>query len=372
MIFGKIDKYILKEFCKMFCYIVLCTIILVFFVNFLEFYGEIEDLKINIFDAIKIVFLRTPPVIESALYFIILLSNSFTLTKLSLTSELTAVLANKKSLIDIIIVESIFIFIFGLIYVSFFNPYISKMLKISNLIEKKYTNKEKDNYMFTTNGIWFKQTNIENDVDVGEIIFKANELYLENLEFKDVTVNFSMNNGAFQKRIKASSMRYMKDKFVLENCQVIKKDVEYLDEITIPTKLTENFLRQYIQNQYKDIDMVPFNELIMLIIEFKKSGLDTTKFVVKLYTMLLMPFMYVVMIVLSYAFLSINARKQDYILNIFKTIVGGFIVFMLQNVLIKLGSSGLIDELASTVIPFTLMLFTTAIIVIKKIKLCNF
>lgn len=372
MIFGKVDKYVLKEFCKMFIYIVLCTTILVFFVNFLEFYGEVEKLKIKIFDAIKIVLLRTPPVIESALYFIVLLSNSFTLTKLSLTSELTAILANKKSLVDIIIVQSVFIFIFGLVYVSLFNPYISKMLEISNNIEKKYTNKEKNNYMITKNGIWFKQPNMENDVEVGEIIFKANELYLENLEFKDTTVIFNLSNGAFQKKIKANSMKYMGDKFILENCQVIKKDVEYVDQIIIPTKLTENFLRQYIKNQYKDIDMMSFNELVKLIIEFKKSGLDTTKFVVKLYVMLLIPFMYVVMIILSYAFLSVNARRQDYILNIFKTIVGGFIVFTLQNVLTNLGSSGLIAEFASTVIPFVLMFFTAIIIVIKKIKLCNF
>lgn len=370
--FDKIDKYILKEFCKMFFYIMLCTIVLVFFVNFLEFYGEIEKSKIRIFDAVKIVFLRTPPVIESALYFIVLLSNSFTLTKLSLTSELTAVLSNKKSLINILIVQSIFIFFFGLVYITCVNPYISTMLQISNNIEKKYTNKGKDSYMSKKNGIWFKQTNIKNDINVGDIIFRAKELYIETLEFKDVTVLFINNNGLFQKKIKADSMKYTENNFILENCQVTKRNVEYLNKITISTKLTEKFLRQYIQNQYKDIDTIPFNQLLKLINEFKKSGLDTTKFTVKLYVIFLIPFMYVIMIVLSYAFLSINARKQDYALNIFETIIGGFIVFMLQNILIKLGSSGIINEFASTIIPFILMLFTAIIIVVKKIKLCNF
>ena len=372
MIFDKIDKYIFKEFCKMFFYIILCTTILVFFVNFLEYYNDIEKLKIGMFDAIKIVLLRTPPVIESTLYFIILLSNSFALTKLSLTSELTAIVSNKKSLVDIMIVESLFVFIFGILYVSCINPYISKMIKISNSIEKKYTNKEKDNYMSTKSGIWFKQTNIENNVNVGEVIVKAEELYLETLEFKNVNVIFTTNNNQFQKKINANSMQYNKEYFTLKNCQIVKNNVEYVDEVKIPTKLTEKFLKQYMQNQYKDVDAIPFNELLKLITEFKKSDLNTTKFIVKLYTMLLIPFMYIVMIMLSYAFLSINSRKQDYILNIFKTIMSGFIIYMLQNILMKLGSSGIISEFTSTVVPFILMLFATTIIIIKKLKLCNF
>ncbi len=372
MIFDKIDKYVFKEFCKMFFYMILCTAILVSFINFLEYYGDIEKLKIGIFDAIKIVLLRTPPVIESTLYFIILLSNSFALTKLSLTSELTAIVANKKSLIDTIVIESLFVFIFGIIHVLYINPYISKMLKISNDIEKKYTNKKKDDYMSTKSSIWFKQTNIENDVNIGEIIFKAEELYLETLEFKNVSLIFTTNNNLFQKRINADSMQYNKEYFTLKNCQTIKNDTKYVDEVKIPTKLTEKFLKQYVQNQYKDIDTIPFDELIKLIAEFKKSDLNTTKFIVKLYTMLLIPFMDVVMIILSYAFLSINSRKQDYILNIFKTIISGFTIYMLQNTLIKLGSSGIISEFTSTIIPFALMLFTTIIIVMKKLKLCNF
>ena len=78
------------------------------------------------------------------------------------------------------------------------------------------------------------------------------------------------------------------------------------------------------------------------------------------------------MIMISYIFLNINSRRQDYILNIFKTILCGFIIFMIQNISTKLGTSNILNPFLSTFIPFIIMLLITIVLMIKKIKLCNF
>ena len=374
MKFDKIDLYVLKEFCKMFLYMIVGTILFVFFIDFLEFYGKIERYNINILDAIKIVFYRTPTIIETALYFIILLSSSFTLTKLSLTSELVAINANKKSLLDIVTIKSIFIFLFGILYILYINPLTTKLSKTSIELERKYTKKEKIDYLSVKNGIWFKQSNIEDDVNIGEIIFRANKFYSDEMKFENVNITFVSNNNSFQKRIDSKVMEYKGNNFVLRDNNVLKGKYnnEHIEELVIPTKLTEKFLKQHIQNKYKDISTISFLELYKLIKEFKISNLDVNRFVIKQYTLILVPFMYVVMIMISYAFLNINSRKQDYILNIFKTIVCGFAIFTMQNVLTKLGTSGILNPFFSTFIPFFVILLITIIIMIKKIKLCNF
>ena len=371
--FNKINLYVIKEFCKMFIYITLSTILLVFFIDFLEFYSKVEKYNIKILDAIRIVLYKTPEIIDTALYFIILLSSSFTLTKFSLTSELVAVNAHKKSLFSLIKTKTFFIFIFGILYITFINPFMMNLSKKSIELENFYTKKDRK-YLSNKNGIWFKQNNIENNINIGEIIFKAEKFYDDKLEFENVDIIFTTDNHIFQKKIKSKSMIYDNDKFILNDNIVSKswQNMEMMDQIIIPTKLTKKFLKQYIQNRYEDIDSISLKELNKLIVEFEMSNLDTTRFLIKKYTMILVPFMYVIMAIIPYGFLNINARKQDYILNIFKIILCGFAIFVLQNILIKLGSGGVINIFYSTITPFLIILLLTIVIVIKKIKLCNY
>lgn len=374
MIFDKLNVYVLKEFIKMFLCMIFGTMIFIFFIDFLEFYGKIEKYNINILDAIKIVFYRVPTIIETALYFIILLSSVFTLTKLSLTSELVAINTNKKSLLDLVIIKSIFIFTFGIIYVFYVNPLITNLSKKSIKLENIYTKKNDINFLSVKDGIWFKQNNTENDINIGEVIFKAEKFYPNEIKFENVSIMFLGNNNLFQKRINCEYMTYKENNFYLKNNQILKGkyNLEYKDEIILPTKLTEKFLKQHIQNHYEDTSTLSFFELYKLIKEFKVSNLDIDRFVIKQYTLILIPFMYVIMIMISYVFLNINSRKQDYILNIFKTILCGFVIFMVQNISNKLGTSNILNPFLSTFIPFVVMLLVTTTLMIKKIKLCNF
>ena len=73
------------------------------------------------------------------------------------------------------------------------------------------------------------------------------------------------------------------NKFVLKNVYITKKDknLEFLNIFKIDTKLTEKFLKQKIQNEYQNIDTIPFRELNGMIKNFKESGLDSKKFVIK-------------------------------------------------------------------------------------------
>ena len=98
-------------------------------------------------------------------------------------------------------------------------------------------------------------------------------------------------------------MIYDNNKFILNDNIVSKswQNMEMMDQIIIPTKLTKKFLKQYIQNRYEDIDSISLKELNKLIVEFEMSNLDTTRFLIKKYTMILVPFMYVIMAIIPYA-----------------------------------------------------------------------
>lgn len=369
----KIDIYITKEFIKIFAYITLCISILVFLIDYMEFSSKIQKYNIPWFEALKIVLYKLPSLLESIFQFIILLASIFTLTKLSITSELVAINANKYSLWKILRGQIVFVLLFGIFSIAFLNPFFSKLDKISNLIKNKYTEKENNYYITSKKGIWLKQSYSESGIENGEVIIKAERVYLDSLLFKDVVLLFTDSNGFFFKRINAENMIFKDTDWIIYNAVILEKnkDLVIFDNLNIESKLTRDFIKQKIKNEYESISSASFWNLGELIKNFEESGLDATKFIIKKHTLILTPFVYLIMVLIAGIFSISNSRKSAYALNIGKTIIIGFLIFTVQNILFELGSSGFLSINISTWFPFTFIFLLTVIFLMKKIELCN-
>ena len=153
----RINIYLLKEFIKIFLLMLFSIFLLVFIIDFLEFSQNIHKHSIPPIDAIKIVLYRVPSMIESFLQFIILLSIVFTITKISIKSELTILYTNGFSSWKILKLYSVFIFIFGLVVIFFLNFLFSNLLKQSSIIENSYTKKENRYFVESYNYIKYKR-----------------------------------------------------------------------------------------------------------------------------------------------------------------------------------------------------------------------
>ena len=344
---NKINRYFLTEFIKIFLIILFSIFILVFIVDFLEFLPRIEKYLIPSFMAIKIILFRIPNMIEDFLEFIILLSIVFTMTKIASKSELTIIYASGYSNWRILKIYSIFMFLIGIFILSCVNVVSINLKRQSIMIENKYTKNEKKYFVESKNGLWFKIID-SNNID-NEIIIRAEKVYLYDLIFKDCIMEL-LDNGNFKKRYNAETMKFIDGFWNLRNVYIFteNKKIEFESEIKIPTNVSQNFIRQQIQNKYENLDLISLFSLDRFIKEFKISGLDFHKFLVKKNILILKPFIYILMVFFGILFSDNTQRNTKNIANIFKTVVCGICIFVVQNTLFELALANKINVFFAT------------------------
>lgn len=367
---SKISKYFLIEFIKIFLLILFSISILVFIVDFLEFLPKIDKYAIPSFIAIKIILYRIPNMIEEFLEFMILLSVVFTMTKIASKSELTVIYSSGYSSWKILKIYSIFIFFLGIFNICCMDLVSTNLVKQSTILENKYTKNEKKYFVRSRNGLWLKQINPDNKKD--EIIIRAEKVYLEDLVFKDCILEF-LDSGNFKKRYNVGSIKLENGFWNLRNIYIFAEDkkLDFQEELKIPTNISQDFMKQQIQNRYENLDLIPLFSLNKLIKEFKISGLDTNKFIVKKHILILTPFIYVLMIFFGLLFSDNNQRNTKNIVNIFKALICGICIFVIQNTLFELALANKINVFFATWGFVILLFITSCFFLIKKIELQN-
>ncbi|MDR1945341.1 MAG: LptF/LptG family permease, partial [Candidatus Peribacteria bacterium] len=260
-----ITKYLIKEFLKIFFLIILSVFILIFIVDFLEFSSRIQKYSIPPKDSIKIILYRIPLMLETFLQFIVLLSINFTLTKISIKSELTILYASGYSAWKILRIYSAIALGIGLFTVLFLNFFFSNLYKQSKTIENIYTKNKDESFIGLDNGIWFKQIDEKNN----DIVIRASGVYLENLTFEDVVIIFN-KNGKFEKRYNVEKMILTDNFWILHNINIIRQNekIAFKKKDILSTQLSKKFVQQQIQNKYEDVNLIPFFSLNKLIKEF--------------------------------------------------------------------------------------------------------
>ena len=342
--------------------------LLVFIIDFMEFSQNIQKFSIPPLDAIKIVLYRVPNMIESFLQFIILLSTVLTMTKIATKSELTVLYANGYSSWKILKIYSLFIFFVGLLVIFFFNYLFSNLTRESVLIENSYTRKDNKYFIESSNGIWFKQTDNNND-----IIIRADKVYVNELNFRNLILIFVDQKNNYLKRYDAEEAILSDNYFILKNVKIYRKNskIVFKEKMMLKTDISQNFMRKLIQNRYEDIDLIPLFNLPSLIKEFSALGLDVHKFIVREHSLLLTPFMYILMVCVAILFSNNNHRSTNYFIIFFKTICYGVGFFILQSTLFELGSSNKINFILSTWGFLGLSFLIIYVLLVKKIELQN-
>ena len=184
-----VSLYLIKEFLKIFALIIFSISILVFIVDFMEFFPNIQKFSIPPVDAIKIVVFRIPNMLESFLQFLILLTTIFTVIKIASRSELTVLYVNGFSTWKILKIYSYLVFVIGLVVIFFLNFLFSVLAKQSKLMENRYSRKENEYFIESNSGIWFRQIDPETNV---EFIVRAKKVYVNEVNTLPGFTKYSM------------------------------------------------------------------------------------------------------------------------------------------------------------------------------------
>lgn len=369
----KFSFYITNQIFKNFFIIFFGLLILFFAVDFFETTKDTKNMDNAIKICTQIVLFRIPALLETILHFIILLAGLFTFYKLSNNSEIVIMRTSGRSIFQIIKFPVFIAFLFGIFVITIYNPVSSYLNTKSERLKNLYLDNEKEEFVELSNGIWFKQKNLEtND---GDIIIKASKVYKQLIIFNDVVLIYIDKNYNFVKRINTKMMKLNDDStWTLSNNYIIQenKEVEYVEKITIPTNLTKSFVSKTIKNDYESIYNVPFWSLRSSIKDLKESGFDTLKFESRFYYLLTLPFLFAIMILISAYFGMVNARDKKKYLSIINGIAVGFIIFISHNIITELANAEKITLIDGSVLIVLIYILIAIILLMKKDLLSNF
>lgn len=366
----KINKYIIFDFIKLFIVLYLSIFCLVFIADFLEFSRKIKFDFNSFFVVCKIVLFRAPKILEDFVQFLVLLASAITLKKYVARSEMTIMQMNGVSLWKIIKIFSGISIALSVLIITIFNPIALHLNKIAKKAELSYFKKEQFDFVESANGIWLKQNDTKNNQ---KAIIRSSKVYLNDYSFVDNIIIVLDENNKFIKRLNIENMKLEDMNWKAYNINQVEylKPIQHFDEMVIATNITQEFVKQQLQNKYENVSQMSFYKLVNLTKEFKKVGLPIKKFVIQQNIFLTKPFVFIMMSMIACLVIKNTNRKDNTIFEIFVTVVIGILLFIVQNIIFELTMAQKLSHIFAIwgwIVFVYLVLFY---LLIKKIELSN-
>ena len=336
-LFTLTNKYILINF--------FYILIIVLFINALEISRIIDSTKANFF---YLIFLKIPSVTSEIIPFVIIVSISFLIRNLISNNELISIRNMGLSILDVFKPIAVSIFLFGIINLAIINP-------ISAKFEKKYQNvTSKDNsniysIKFINEGIWIKNVSDNDEKNYINI----EKIDLENMSAKNLKIfNSSKNNN---KLITAVSGVFYEKLLELKEVQIydiINDKIKKKENL----KININFSKSNILDSLSDYKFIPFYKYYDHIKTLKKFNIYSSEISLYYISELLKPFFLVMLGFVVLGFSGKYKRNENFFKILFLSILIGFIIFLIKEVISTLTTTYDLPFLFSYVVIFSIPL----------------
>jgi lipopolysaccharide export system permease protein len=363
---GKINFYIAKKFLINFFLTFLSIALLICLINIFELLDRISGKEISLGQIILLDILQVPSFIEDIAVFLVMLSSMITLFSLSIRSEITIMRASGLSFWQILSPIALAAFLLGLFFVLIFNPISITASKKLDKMERELISKTALNVLAPINGIWLKQKNSLNDDE--NIIIRAQSIYRENLQMKNVSLWFFDKDDKFYKRIDAENMILKDGIWGLEN-SIINDDNninQIKNNLEIPTNLESQFITKKILNNFENVRLFSVYALPSLIGNLQDSGFSPRKFLVYYHSLLVKPFLFVGMSLMAAFFAINNVRSRNNSIIFVIGIAVGLIFYVSLVITGALGSSGLIPIFLATWMMAIILIIISILLIFRK------
>ncbi|MBM3580145.1 MAG: LptF/LptG family permease, partial [Alphaproteobacteria bacterium] len=168
---NKINLYLAKNFLIRFTQVVGGFALLIFFINLIEMMKKMNESNAPLSIIATMSLMQVPSFLNDIVSSLVLISVIATFFTLSSRSEITIIRIGGFSLWSIIRPIALSAFCLGIFWVTIFDLLSIQMTKQYNRLEGKYINKESRNMVAPKNGIWLRQTNLENPKE--ELVIQA-------------------------------------------------------------------------------------------------------------------------------------------------------------------------------------------------------
>ncbi|MEA1970701.1 MAG: LPS export ABC transporter permease LptG [Thermodesulfobacteriota bacterium] len=335
-----LDRYILKEFIKIFILILVSLTGLYLIADFFERMRMFLSNHATLGQMVSYSFLNIPMILSQMIPVTTLLSALLSFGILSKNSEITAMKANGVSLYRIslpIIILSFAICISAFLLSEFITPYANQKVKYIKLVEIQ---KREKLGSFKQNQIWYRGKN-------GIYNFSMFDPRTNTL--KGIRINLFDREMNLHERIDAKEARWEDGRWVFRNLLVTtfpKGEFPSLEKI--PSRVIDlpespsDFMA--VQKSAEEMGLVELNRFIK---KTRSEGYDTTKDRTDMHGKIAFPLVSVILAILGISFSLRSERSGGVAQSIGTGIIIGFSYWIVFAFAISLGRSGTIPPVAA-------------------------
>ena len=302
--------------------------ILVLFLNLLEISRILEKENTTLGFFLLLSLLKLPTIISEIIPFVVILSIAFLFKNLITNNELISIRNMGFSILDIFKPIAIAIFLFGLFILLFINPLAANFENnFNNLTSKKYPNMY--SIKFINEGMWIKNISEDNNKNYINI----SKINLDNMNAEEIKI-LNINNK-FNKILIAEKGEIIDKIFKLQNVSILNINNDKFEKVEF-YNLILNFDKSNIIDSILNFKFIPFYKYKKHVNNLKKFNLHSSEVSLYYLSEILKPIFLVIIGFTVMGFSGKFKRNENFFKVLFISILIGFLIFLLKEIVTTL------------------------------------
>jgi lipopolysaccharide export system permease protein len=336
-----LDRYITKEFCSLFVFILALFISLFLIVDFFERIRMFLSNNAFPHQMLYYFFFRIPMMISQAIPVSVLLASLITFSSLSKNCEIVAMKANGISLYRTslpVIITTAVICIFAFLISEFITPFSNQKADHIKFVEVQ---KREPAGTFKQNQLWYRGKS-------GIYNFKMFDPKTNTLQ--GITINYLDKNFTMKMRIDAEKAEWKDGQWVFYNLLITHFTAEEFPSLEyVSTKVID------LPEQPSDFSVVQieaekmgYAELRKYIRKIQSEGYDSTRYLVDMHGKIAFTIVSIILVTIGISFSLMKTERSGGVMqSIGVGIIIGFSYWIVHAFALSLGRSGTIPPLLS-------------------------
>ena len=351
------EHYLVKLFLKKILTISLMFLSLIFILSIFDEISFFKDLEVNFFFPFLITILNVPSTLFEIFPFIFLIGSQFFFLELIQKNELEVLKINGLNNLKVIKIIFFTSFILGVLLVSLYYNFSSKLKFVYLDLKNDYSNDNKYLAVVTENGLWIKD-----EIDNRIYIINAGEI--ENEFLKEVSISVFSRDFDLIHILESKSIDISNLNWIIYNPTISKtnKTIKQEENITLKT----HFDKKKINSLFSNLSSLNMLELSKLSNDYAELGYSTSEVKSHLNRLFSFPIYLSIMSIFASVIMFNIKRNKPMIFHIILGIFLSVLIYYFYYLFNLLGLSGKIPLTYSIWLP---LLILTILIFIGLIRI---
>jgi lipopolysaccharide export system permease protein len=335
-----LDRYMFKEFLKIFTMTVLSFLSLYLLVDIFELIDDLLEHHVPLSISVQMFIYKTPDIFYQISPVAVLMATLLTMGILSRHSEITAVKAGGISIIRCIVPLLLCGLLISVMNIILNETVIPITNKRTESIKREWFEKSPTK-IFNQNSVWFRDTNgiyTVRYMDTKAKVVKGFTMYNLDLSFNLKT------------KLHADELIWTDDRWLITSGLLWrfseKEGIKATKINNVPLQMLGG--PEEIGRAEANPKEMSFSVLYRYIVNLKKEGYEIKKYLVDLYSKTSFPFVNLIMVLLGIPFSLTSGKRSGLALGVTVTVLIGFSYWIVFGINMSLGYSGVIPPLVAS------------------------